>query len=139
MPKGNNIIDLDALIRDKQAAAAAETPVVTIRLFDRDWRLYADLNSYVALGFDSGDPSAMRTFIDNLVHEDERDEFKKVASEQRGITPEVLGEIVRGFVEAAADRPTKSPSASAATGSRTTSARKSTARRTSTAARRPTR
>jgi hypothetical protein len=134
MPKGNNVIDLDAIIRAKQEAAAAEIPVITIRLFDRDWRIYADLNSYTALGFDGGDPSAMRQFIDNLVHEDEREEFQRVVSGQRGITPEILGDIVRGFVEAAAERPTKSPSASAGGASKRTSSPKSTAARRSTAA-----
>ena len=104
--------DIDALIADDVAAAIKAQKWNKIKLFDQEWRITTEPNVFAALAGSYGDIEALVSMTKNIVHPDEREEFHKALLAQDAINAEVLMKILTGLVEAAAERPTKSPSAS---------------------------
>lgn len=113
------VTDLDALLADDIAKAVKATKWNKITLFDREWRITTEPNVFAALAGSYGDIEALVSMIGNIVHPDEREDFHKALLSAEGITADVLMKLLNGLVEAAAERPTKSPSGSSG-GSRKT-------------------
>lgn len=119
---------MDDFIAEQRDAALKNIKYSKMTLFDREWRLTSEPNVFVALAGSYGDIEAMTSMIGNAVHPDERGDFRTALMNADGINAEVLMKLLNGLVEAAAERPTKSPSASS-----TQSARKKAVPRKSVA------
>lgn len=117
-------LDLDALLADDIAAAVKSTKWNTITLFKRKWRITTEPNVFAALAGSYGDVEALVSMIINIVHPEERDDFHKALLSAEGINADVLMKLLNGLVEAAAERPTKSPSASSEGSAKTRVARR---------------
>lgn len=104
--------NMDEYIQEQRDTALANIKYSKMTLFDRDWRLTSEPNVFVALAGSYGDIEAMTAMISNAVHPDERADFRKALMAADGINAEVLMKLLNGLVEAAAERPTKSPSGS---------------------------
>ena len=129
MASSNTPIDLDALLADDIAAVVKATKWNTIKLFDRTWRITTAPNVFAALAGSYGDVEALVSMTKNVVHPDEREDFHKALLLADGINAEVLMKLLNGLIEAAAERPTKSPSDSSRVSAKTQVApRKSAAR-----------
>ena len=100
-------IDLDA---DLDISEEVET--VSVRLFKRDWRFLLGINSFNLSALTSGDAAAVSSFMLNVIHPDERDEFRRVIASQTNLTPQVLSNIINKMIEVIGERPTTPPSAS---------------------------
>jgi hypothetical protein len=118
-------IDLDALIADDIAKAIKATKWNKVTLFGETWRITTEPNVFAALAGSYGDIEALVSMIKNIVHPDEREAFHKALLSSEGITADVLMKLLSGLVEAAAERPTKSPSASSGASTKTRVARQS--------------
>lgn len=114
-----SVTDLDALLADDIAKAVKATKFNMITLFGKKWRITTEPNVFAALAGSYGDVQALVSMIVNIVHPEEREEFHKALLSAQGINADVLMKLLNGLVEAAAERPTKSPSGSSG-GSRTT-------------------
>lgn len=108
----SNVIDLDAIIKPEIAAAIKATKYVKVKVFGREWRISSNPNIYTSLASGSGDVEALAKLIVNVVHEDERSDFKRTLMDTEGVSAEVLLALLNGLLEAVAERPTKSPSGS---------------------------
>lgn len=117
--------DLDALIKDDVAAALKAQKWNKVKLFDREWRITTEPNVFAALAGSYGDIEALVSMMKNMVHPDEQDDFHKALLDNPAINAEVLMKILTGLVEAAAERPTKSPSGSSGTSTKTRAASRS--------------
>lgn len=119
-------LDNDPEFKKLVAAANKEAehtaPVV---LFGQTYTLHSGSNAFNMLGLEMGDPAALRNTITNLAIEEDRERLAENLAAIPNLTLDMLVAIVKGFTEAVADRPTKSPS-----GSRSGSAKPAT-RRTS--------
>jgi len=116
--------DIDALIADDVAKARAEIATQQVKLFDKTFRIYTDVNLYLGLGIDTGDAGSIMQLLNTIIHEDDVAEFKATLSAQRGLNAEVLVKIVSGLLEAASERPTTPSSASGTGRKRSTSTKK---------------
>lgn len=118
------VIDLD-----KELGTGDDEPVHTkkIRLFGREWTVICDLNSFSMSQIAGGDAGGVSTFLTNLVHEDERDEFIKTLSSAKGLDGERLGKLLSKLIEVAGERPTSGPSPLPRTAKTPASTRKSAA------------
>jgi len=116
--------DIDALISADLNKAKAEIETQEVKLFGKTFRIYTDVNLYLGLGIDTGDPGSIIGLLNTIIHEDDLAEFKSTLSSQRGLNAEVLVKIVSGLLEAASERPT-TPSSGSGTGrKRNTSTKK---------------
>ena len=121
----NKPFDLDALIADDLEKALKSQKWNKVKLFDQEWRITTEPNVFAALAGSYGDIEALVSMIKNIVHPDEREDFHKAILQHEGINAEVLMKILTGLVEAAAERPTKSPSGSSGTSTKTRAASRS--------------
>jgi hypothetical protein len=112
-------VDLDALLADDIAAAIKAEKWNTIKLFGQTWRITTEPNVFAALAGAYGDVEALVSMIKGVVHPEEREDFTKALYTADGITADVLMKLLNGLIEAAAERPTKSPSASSQASSKT--------------------
>jgi hypothetical protein len=127
MPTPNTPIDLDALLADDISTVVKNTKWNKIKLFDRTWRITTEPNVFASLAGSYGDVEALVSIITNLPHPDEREEFHKALLGADGINAEVLMKLLNYLIEAAAERPTKSPSASSRVSGKTPAARRKSA------------
>ena len=121
-------LDLDALLQEDLDAAIKATKYVPVTLFEKTRRVSTSPNTFAALAGSYGDVEALVSMIVGVIHPDDQDEFRHDLLMAQGITADVLMKILNSLVEAAAERPTKSPSASS-----TASAKKKPVRRKSAA------
>jgi len=112
-------VDLDALLADDIAAAIKAEKWNKITLFGETWRITTEPNVFAALAGSYGDVEALVSMIKGVVHPDEREDFTKALYTADGITADVLMKLLNGLIEAAAERPTKSPSASSRASTKT--------------------
>lgn len=112
MPASTKPKDLDALLADDIAKAVKSAQWNRITLFGRTWRITTEPNVFATLAGSYGDVEALVSMIQNVVHPDERDDFHKALLTAEGISAEVLMKLLNLIIEAAAERPTKSPSVS---------------------------
>jgi hypothetical protein len=117
------LIDIDAALGDDDAPVATRP----FKLFGRNWTLLCDLNSFALSDLATGEPAAIVRFLNSIVAEDEREDFRSTLASQPNLTAEKLGKILTALVEAATDRPTTPASASGSTAPKRTSQRKSAA------------
>lgn len=117
-------IDLDAQI---PPASTEPAHTVQVKLFDRQWTIVCDANSYAITAMSAGDVDAYKDFIVNAVVEEQRAEMKDALLRQRGLTNERFVAIVNAMLEVVFERPTKSASASSRTPAKRASAPRSTA------------
>jgi hypothetical protein len=127
MAASSNIIDLDALLAPDIAAALKAAKWNKIKLFGAEWRITTEPNVFAALAGSYGDIPALVSILTNIVHPDERTDFHRAMLSADGITADVLMKLINGIVEAAAERPTKSPSGSSRASSKTQVARRNSA------------
>lgn len=101
------IVDLDA-----ELGITGEEPIHTkkIKLLGAEWTIICDLNSFAMAQIAGGDASGLSTFLINLVHPDEREDFVKVMSGAKGLDGERLGKLLTKLIEVAGERPTNGPS-----------------------------
>jgi len=118
------IIDLDA---DLFGVDDEPTPTKQVKLFGREWTILCDLNSFSISALGSGDPSAIVNFLDGLIAEDQRVDFRLAISRVKNLTPEKLGKLINSLVEVVTERPTTPPSASLRGASKRVTAPKSRA------------
>ena len=122
MPSKKDVTDIDALVAADIEKALKARKWNKIKLFDQEWRITTEPNVFAALAGSYGDIEALVSMVKNIVHPDEREEFHKELLERDGITADVLMKILTSLVEAAAERPTKSPSGSSGTSTRSRTA-----------------
>lgn len=117
------LIDLDAELGDD------DTPVHTrpFKLFGRTWTLLCDLNTFALSDLATGEPAAIVRFLNSVVIDEEREDFRNSLASQPNLTAERLGKILTTLVEAATERPTTLASVSGSTAPKRTSPRKSAA------------
>jgi hypothetical protein len=108
----SDIIDLDRILKPEIEAAIKATKYVKIKVFGKEWRLSTSPNIYTSLAGGSGDVEALAKMLVNIVHEEDRSDFKTTLMDAEGVSAEVLLALLNGMMEAVADRPTKSPSGS---------------------------
>jgi hypothetical protein len=109
----SKVHDIDAMIREDHEKALAEITSVPVKLFGEEFRVQTDLNVYqTALVTEDESGGTLLNIIHSIIHPDDLDRFKKTLAMQKGLSAQVLGGIVNGLLEAAADRPTKSSSGS---------------------------
>jgi len=125
MPAKKAAFDIDSLIAPDVAALRKAQKWNVVILFDQDWRITTEPNVFAALAGSYGDIEALVSMIKNIVHPDERDDFHKALLDRDYINADVLMKILGGLVEAAAERPTKSPSGSSGTSTKTRAAKQS--------------
>ena len=123
--KKSTAFDLDALIAPDVEAARKAQKWNRVKLFDQEWRITTEPNVFAALAGSYGDVEALVSMVKNIVHPDEREDFHKALLERDYMNADVLMKILTGLVEAAAERPTKSPSGSSGTSTRKTTAKQS--------------
>lgn len=116
------VIDLDRQVGD------SEEPIhtVKIKLFQREWDVVCDVNSYALTALSSGDVEAYRDYLVNSVIDEQRSAMKEALLRQRGLTAERFMTIINAVMEVVMERPTKSASASSRTPTKRTSAPRST-------------
>jgi hypothetical protein len=127
MPTPNTPVDLDALLADDIAAVIKATKWNKIKLFDKTWRITTEPNVFASLAGSYGDVEALVSIIKNVVHPDEREEFHRTLLGADGINAEVLMKLLNHLVEAAAERPTTSPSGSSRASGKTQAVRRKSA------------
>jgi hypothetical protein len=125
MPAKKSVFDLDALIAPDVEAARKAQKWNKVKLFDREWRITTEPNVFAALAGSYGDVEALVSMVKNIVHPEEREDFHKELLMRDYINAEVLMKILTGLIEAAAERPTKSPSGSSGTSTRSRTAKQS--------------
>ena len=113
--------DIDAMLAEPLADAHKARKWNKAKIFGEEWRVTTEPNVYTAISASTGDPEALTSIITRMIHPDERQKFHTVLLEMDELTADVLLALVNGLVEAAAERPTKSSTAS----SRTRSTKKS--------------
>lgn len=112
-------IDLDEELAEILARPVEDTSVA-VKLFGETFTLRQSTNSFRSLGAASGDVTALRDFMVDMVVADDRDRFVDTLNAQDNLPAEALGRVLSRMVEAVADRPTNSSSASSPGGRRTT-------------------
>ena len=117
-------VDLDALLKPDIDKAIKTTKWNKVTLFGETWRITTEPNVFAALAGSYGDIEALVSMIKNIVHPEEREDFHKALLSAEGITADVLMKLLGGLVEAAAERPTKSPSGSSGDSTKTQVARR---------------
>ena len=120
----NNIIDLDA--RLPKADLALHTRKV--KLLEAEWTVNCDINAFAMAEVVGGDLAGLSKLLIGLIVPAEQEAFAEAMRSAAGLTAERLTAILSGLVEAASDRPTKSPSPSRRTAASPKSVRKSPAR-----------
>jgi hypothetical protein len=120
----SKIIDLD-----KRLDIKSDEPVHTkqVKLFDRNWTIICDLNTFAMADIASGDAGSIARFIKNIVIEEQREDFALAISAAQNMTGERLGQLLSALIEVASERPTQSPSPSPRTAKKKTSGLKSVA------------
>jgi hypothetical protein len=127
MAATSSIIDLDAQLAGDIAEALKTRKWNKIKLFGAEWRITTEPNVFAALAGSYGDIPALVSILTNIVHPDERTAFHQAMLDADGINAEVLMKLINLIVEAAAERPTKSPSASSRASGRTQVAKRNSA------------
>ena len=120
-------IDIDALLREDIDEAIAATKYVPVTVFGQTRRVSQSPNTFAALAGSYGDVEALVSMIVGVIHEDDREEFRHDLLMAQGITADVLMKILNSLVEAASERPTKSPSDSSTGSAKTKVARQKSA------------
>jgi len=105
-------IDIDAIIAEDREKAIKAVNYIPVTVLGKERRVSTTPNIYTALASGYGDVKALAKMIVGVVHPDDRDEFGTDLMEAEGIDATVLMKLLNAMVEAAAARPTKSPSAS---------------------------
>jgi len=105
-------VDLDARIAEAVAKAKKEQKWNKAKVFDREWRVTTEPNTYAALQGSFGDVEALIGMFDTIIHPDEREDFRKALLSAENMSADVLMQLLNGLVEVAAERPTKSRSGS---------------------------
>lgn len=109
----SKVFDLDATIASEHQAALASIRTVKVKLFGEEFRVVTDVNTYAAVMSDAeASGEGVLKQMHALIHEGDLARFKTTLAGQRGLSAEVLGKIVNGLFEAAAERPTTSSSGS---------------------------
>ena len=96
-------------------------------LFGQPWKVVCDVNSYALTAMTTGDSVAITEFLGNIVIDEQRAEFRRALSAQRGLSSERLIDLVRHLVEVVTERPTTPPSGSSRTPKKPTRQLKSAA------------
>lgn len=123
----NGLVDVDALLASEglQLRVIQDIPTFPMRIFGNTYRVIKAINALALLMADSGDTddtAKMVKSIINMIHEDDRKDFKAAYAAQPEITGEQLGLIIRSMVEGASGvHPSTSQSDSGRTASRSTS------------------
>ena len=120
------IIDFDKEF-GTEASAKKKPAIVKVKMFDRDWSVLADLNSFMITRLAAGDPAAIGEFIVNAVVPEQRTDWQKALGSSAEFDNDKLVRLVNRLVEVITERPTKSPSVSPSSATKRTSGRKSTA------------
>jgi len=119
MATASKPFDIDALIADDLAKAIKATKYNPVTAFGTQWRVTTEPNVFAALAGSFGDIEALVSMIRNIIHPDEREDFQKALLNAEGMTADVLMKLLTGLIEAAGERPTKSPSGSSRTSTAT--------------------
>ena len=116
-------IDIDKLV------GGSDEPIhtVKVKLFQREWDVVCDVNSYAITALSAGDVEAYRDFLVNSVVDEQRAAMKETLLRQRGLSAERFMAIINAIMEVVMERPTESASASSRTPTKRTSAPRSTA------------
>jgi hypothetical protein len=114
--KKKSVIDIDAKISEKMAAAQTDAMVIqeTVSVLGREWDLVNpsnDFNNLRAANFQDN-PDALIQLMLDLVHPDQRQDFFKTMKSTIAMPTEILLEIFTAMTEAVGDRPTKRSSPS---------------------------
>ena len=123
----NGLVDVDALLAAEglQLRVIEDIPTFPMKVFGNTYRVIKAINSLALLMSDSGDTddtAKMVKSIINMIHEDDRKDFKAAYAAQPEITGEQLGLIIRSMVEGASGvHPSSSQSDSGRTASKSTS------------------
>lgn len=118
------IIDIDAELPE-----APPVPTRQVKLFEREWSIQVDLNSYSVTAMLAGDANGYIGFLKNVVVEEQRRDFVDAIAAQSGLTAERLLTIVQKIMEVAAEDFPTTPSSDSSPGATTLhTARKSAAR-----------
>jgi len=118
-------VDLDTQYGPRLAKQQKAQTYVSVKLFGREWRVVTQQNVFTALAGGGGDPQAILSLISNIVHPDERDDFRMTLMKQEGMDAPILLDILNSLTEVAAERPTSSPAGSSG-GRRVTPAKRRT-------------
>ena len=104
--------DIDALLKDALAEASSKVTYIKVKLFDREWRISSQINTFLALRAGEGDTKAFTEFLMNVAHPDERADFQEALYRIEPLTADILLLIINNLMEAVAGNPTKQSSAS---------------------------
>ena len=108
--------DIDALLKDALAEASSKVTYIKVKLFDREWRISSQINTFLALRAGEGDTKAFTEFLMNVAHPDERADFQEALYRIEPLTADILLLIINNLMEAVAGNPTKPSSASSRSG-----------------------
>lgn len=132
LSSSTEVVDVDALLASEglQLRVIEDIPTFPMKIFNATFRVVKAVNSLALLMADSGDTddtAKMVRSIINMIHPDDRKEFRDAYAAQAEITGEQLGFIIKSMVEGAAGtHPSTSQSDSGRTASRSTSRQLST-------------
>lgn len=118
-------VNLDAEFAEMFANASKTVKYKNVTLFGRDWRVTTSTNVFSAVAGSMGEADAFISMLSNVVHPDERADFRKALMSIDGMDVDMLMQILSRLMEVAAERPTKSPSASSAGSTRARTKRQS--------------
>lgn len=105
-------VDLDAALEEHRAKREAERQFITVTLFQREWRISNQVNVLQMLLASDGEVSGLTSFLMNCTHPDEQPAFNKALLSSVMLDEEGLLLICNSLLEAIADHPTKSSTAS---------------------------
>jgi hypothetical protein len=106
------VVDLDAELAELFSDAAKKVEYKKVKLFGREWRAQTSMNVYTAMAGAEGDAKALVSLLSNVVHPDEREDFRTALMNVDGMDAELLMTILGKLTEVAAERPTKSSAGS---------------------------
>lgn len=122
-----SITDLDSLLAEDFAAAEAEVRYKKVKLFQRQWRVSTAPNIYAGIGAEMADPESLARFVLDIIHPEERADFRQALFDAKGLSADVFLKMLNGMVEAASGNPTKSSAGSSRSSKTQAAPRKSAA------------
>ena len=101
-------VDIDTALKELLKTEADKVEYITVTLFDRQWQISNQINTFMALRAGEGDTQAFTQFLMKVAHPDERKDFQNALYNLEPMTADVLLLIINKLMEAVAAHPTKS-------------------------------
>lgn len=127
---GMVVVDIDAMIAAKLAANVDKIEVVAVlTVFGVEWNLVEPTNAYTSLHMASieDNPAALASFMQDLVHPDQRSQFRRTLMATPGLDSDVMLTVLNAMTEAVGKGQQERSVPSPATSSTRRGSRKSTA------------